>query len=86
MEDGVGLLCPHLDGCRLVGDFVFLCVGFSLIAAAFFAAAADGNDVRRVGGGVMWDVFVCMTKEMGQGCPLPVFCYLLPVFSESCIM
>jgi hypothetical protein len=42
MEDGVGLLWPHLDGCRLVGDFVFLCVGFSLIAIAFFAAAKTG--------------------------------------------
>jgi len=32
----------------------FLCVGFSLIAAAFFVSVANGDDVRRGGGGVMW--------------------------------
>ena len=51
MEDGVSLLWPHLDGRHFVEDFFFLCVGFSLIAMAFFAAAADGDEVGLGGGG-----------------------------------
>ena len=76
MEDGVGLLCPHLDGCRLVGDFVFLCVGFSLIAVAFFVATADGDDVRRGGGGLMWGC-LC-THDEGDGVELPIACFFFP--------
>jgi len=77
MEDGVSLLWPHLDGRRFVGDFFFLCVGFSLIAVAFFTAAVDGDDVRRGGGGVMWGC-LC-THDEGDGAGLPVACFLLPV-------
>ena len=77
MEDGVSLLWPHLDGRRFVGDFFFLCVGFSLIAVAFFAAMVDGDDVRRGGGGVMWGC-LC-THDEGDGAGLPVACFLLPV-------
>ena len=83
MEDGVSLLWPHLDGRRFVGDFFFLCVGFSLIAVAFFTAAVDGDDVRRGGGGVMWGC-LC-THDEGDGAGLPVSSYLLPVFSKNCI-
>ena len=57
--------------------FFFLCVGFSLIAIALFAAAADGDDVRRGGGWVMWGC-LCMHDE-GDGAGLPVACFLLPV-------
>ena len=77
MEDGVSLLWPHLDGSRFVGDFFFLCVGFSLIAVAFFAATVDGDDVRRGGGGVMCGC-LC-THDEGDGAGLPVACFLLPV-------